>query len=437
MLSHPGLIAVIAVTWLTDGNAHADSGMFRGGPDHSGIYSSATTPTLGSVEWRFKTGAKILSSPLVHGEMVYVGSADHNLYAINRKTGKQSWKFATGGAVNSSPAYLDGVVFAASVDGRLYAVDAMTGKQKWRFATKGERRFTAPGIHGAIPRTEMMADPFDVFLSSPAIADGVVYFGSGDHNVYALDAATGSLKWSFSTGNVVHASPAVVDGVVYVGSWDRNMYALDSRSGKELWRFQTGNDTTTYNQIGIASSAAVADGIVFFGCRDGHFYAVDAKTGKQRWSHDNKMGWVIASPAIKNGVVYFPTSDGTRFKALDAATGTLKYSIVNKAISFSSPAIVNGSVFFGSSDGWVHALDISTGVIQSEFQSDGSKENSAKYIDDNGKMKSAALYPDFTLDGMIIGMDRMFTLGSILSSPVVADGILYVGSTDGTLYALR
>ena len=47
------------------------------------------------------------------------------------------------------------------------------------------------------------------------------------------------------------------------------------------------------------------------------------------------------------------------------------------------------------------------------------------------------LYPDFTLDGMIIGVHRMFTLGSFVSSPVVADGVLYVGSTDGNLYALK
>ena len=52
-------------------------------------------------------------------------------------------------------------------------------------------------------------------------------------------------------------------------------------------------------------------------------------------------------------------------------------------------------------------------------------------------MISSALYSDFTLDGIIIGVHRMFTLGSILSSPVVADGVLYVGSTDGNLYALR
>jgi outer membrane protein assembly factor BamB len=283
----------------------------------------------------------------------------------------------------------------------------------------------------------MMADPFDVFLSSPTIANGVVYFGSGDHNVYAIDAATGAKRWQFTTGNVVHASPAVESGVVYIGSWDRNMYALDAMSGREIWKYQTGNDTTIFNQIGIASSAAVADGTIFFGCRDGHFYALDQKSGKLRWSHDNHMGWVIASPAVRDGVVYFPTSDGTRFKALDAATGSIRFNIENKAVSFSSPALVNNTVYFGSSDGWLHAVDIKSGTIASEFQTDGSKENSPRYIDANGKMKSGALYPDFTLEGMYIGLDRMFSLGSVLSSPVVADGVLYVGSADGNLYAIR
>jgi outer membrane protein assembly factor BamB len=79
----------------------------------------------------------------------------------------------------------------------------------------------------------MMADPFDVFLSSPAVAAGVVYFGSGDNHVYALDAQSGELKWKFKTGDVVHASPAVSGGVVYIGSWDRNLYALDAKTGRD------------------------------------------------------------------------------------------------------------------------------------------------------------------------------------------------------------
>jgi FOG: WD40-like repeat len=204
-----------------------------------------------------------------------------------------------------------------------------------------------------------------------------------------------------------------------------------------LWKYQTGEDTLIHNQVGIASSAAVSNGIVFFGCRDGHFYAVDARTGVKRWDIDNKMGWVIASPAVDKGVVYFPTSDGQRFKAVDGFTGQIKFNVAMKTISFSSPAIVNNTLYFGTSDGWVHAIDVATGTVKSEFQTDGSKKNSSLYVDAKGALNANALYDDFTLDGMIIGMDRMESLGSILSSPTVADGVVYVGSTDGNLYALR
>jgi len=411
-------------------------GMFRGGPEHLGVYESAK-PSLASPVWKFKTGGRVISSPLVVGDAVYFGSTDSFIYAVNRADGSLRWKFETQGAVTSSPAFVDGAVIAGSGDGKLYAVDATTGKQRWAFKTAGESRFTARGIHGLMPRTEMMPDPFDMFLSSPTIVNGVVYFGSGDHNVYAVDALSGTLRWTFMTGDVVHASPAVVAGVVYIGSWDRNLYALNAASGTEVWRFQTGNDTVTHNQIGIASSAAVAGGVVYFGCRDGHFYAVDAKSGQQRWSVDNKGGWVIASPAVKNGIVYFPTADGMRLKAVNGATGALVYSVENKSLSFSSPAIVGDAMFFGSSDGWVHNIDLATGAVRTEFQSDGSKANAAQYTDSTGRMSGEKLYPDYTLDGAIIGVHNMFSLGSFISSAVVADGVLYIGSTDGNLYALK
>jgi outer membrane protein assembly factor BamB len=423
-------------TLVPPATAGAQSAMFRGGPEHLGVYASPV-PTLSALVWKFKTGGRVLSSPLVVGDAVYVGSTDGSLYAINRADGTQRWKFDTRGPVSSSPAYRDGLVYIASVDGNLYAVDAAAGTVRWSFTTKGERRFTAPGIHGAIPRTERMPDPFDVFLSSPTIAGGLVLFGSGDQHVYALDAVSGTLRWSFATGDVVHASPAVAAGVVYVGSWDRNLYALDAATGRERWRYTTGNDTTIYNQIGIASSAAVANGVVFVGGRDGQFHAVDARTGALKWKHDNRMGWTIASPAVRDGVVYFPTSDGRRFKALDAATGTVRIDLQNQAVSFSSPAIAGEVAFYGTSDGFLNAVDVRNGTVLARFQTDGSKENGPRLLDENGLIRTSLLYPDRTLDGMMIGMRTMMTLGSVLSSPVVADGIVYFGSTDGHLYAVR
>jgi outer membrane protein assembly factor BamB len=63
-------------------------------------------------------------------------------------------------------------------------------------------------------------------FSSPAVANGVVYVGSFDHKVYALDASTGAVDWSTTTGNAVFSSPAVANGVVYVGSFDQKVYAF-------------------------------------------------------------------------------------------------------------------------------------------------------------------------------------------------------------------
>jgi outer membrane protein assembly factor BamB len=414
----------------------AERAMFRGNAAHTGVYASAA-PALTALKWSFATQGKVISTPAVADGIVYVGSGDSFLYAIRASDGAEAWKFRTGLAVHSSPAVSDGLVYVSSVDGNIYAVTVADGKLAWKFATGGEQRFTAKGIHGIQPVTETMPDPFDSFLSSPVVDAGRVYIGSGDKNVYALDAKTGAVVWKVETGDVVHASPAVANGVVYIGSWDRYLYALDASTGAVRWKFQTGDDPKVHNQIGIASSAAVVDGVVLFGCRDGHFYAVDAATGRQKWSEDNKGGWVIASPAVQDGVVYFPTSDGTQFKAITIATGALKWRVVNKAVSFSSPAIASGLIYFGAHDGWLRALDLATGAVKREFQTDGNKANAAKFVNPDGTLNYASIYLERTLEGIFAAIDRMHSLGSVLSSPVIVDGVAYFGSTDGKVYAVR
>jgi outer membrane protein assembly factor BamB len=436
-LNRPGRFLCAATMALVAlGLEASEPGMFRGNAAHTGVYASAA-PTLAAPAWTFRTGAKVLSSPVVAEGTLYVGSADHHLYALDAKTGALKWRFQAAGAIASSPAVAEGRVIFSSLDGLIHGLDAATGKPAWTFRTEGERRFTAPGIHGAQPRTELMVDPFDVFLSSPAVAGGLVFVGSGDHHVYALEASSGALRWKRKTGGVVHASPTVAGGRVFIGSFDRTLYALEADTGAVQWTFQTGDDPELHNQVGIASSAAVAEGRVFFGCRDGHFYALDAATGKLLWKHDNHKGWVIASPAVQGGRVYFPTSDGQRFKALETATGRVIFDQPMKALSFSSPALAGNRIVFGTSDGWLHLLDRETGRTVAEFQTEGCRQNGAKYLDGEGRMIGSALYPDGTLDGMVIGLDRMFSLGSILSSPVAVDGLVYVGSTDGRVYALR
>ncbi len=114
----------------------------------------------------------------------------------------QKWAYQTGGAIHSSPAVVNGVVYVGSDDGNLYALDAASGTRKWAYQTGG------------------------AIASSPAVVNGVVYIGSEDHSLYALDAASGTKKWAYQTGGAIHSSPQVVNGVLYVGSDDGKLYAF-------------------------------------------------------------------------------------------------------------------------------------------------------------------------------------------------------------------
>jgi outer membrane protein assembly factor BamB len=117
--------------------------------------------------------------------------------------GTLKWKFTTGDGVFSSPALgADGTIYFGSDDHNLYALNP-DGTSKWKFTST------------------------NAINSSPALgADGTIYFGSDDNNLYALNPA-GTLKWKFTTGDGVVSSPALgADGTIYFGSLDHNLYAL-------------------------------------------------------------------------------------------------------------------------------------------------------------------------------------------------------------------
>jgi outer membrane protein assembly factor BamB len=266
----------------------------------------------------------LTSSPAVVKGVLYVGSQDHSVYALNASTGAKLWSHATGDIVASSPAVANGVIYVGSNDHNLYALKASTGAKLWRFAT-GEPVY-----------------------SSPAVVNGVVYFGSGDNNVYALNASTGALLWRFETLYGV-SSPAVASGVVYFGSGDLNVYALKASTGAKLWSFATGG--------GVGSSPAVGNGVVYIGSMDHKVYALKASTGAKLWSYTISTyahGNIVTSAlALANGVVYVTDRaqpgyfySGTLL-ALNAITGA-RLSYFPSGISPSSPTIVDGVIYFRS-----------------------------------------------------------------------------------------
>jgi len=139
-----------------------------------------------------------------------------------------NWKYATEGIVTSS-ATPNGIVYIGSLDGNVYALDANTGAKVWSYKTEY------------------------FWPSSPTVANGIVYVGSSDHNIYALNAKTGAKVWNYTTDFLVFSSPTVANGIVYVGSYDHNVYALNANTGTKMWSYATGD--------GVLSSPTVANGI--------------------------------------------------------------------------------------------------------------------------------------------------------------------------------
>jgi outer membrane protein assembly factor BamB len=416
---------------------------FHGDAAHTGLYPGSAPSESAKILWRFQTGGRVFSSPVVAGGLVYAGSADGFLYAVDAQTGLLKWKAKTGGAVQSSPAIAGGLVYVLSLDGKAYALDAATGAERWKFSTLGESRQNVAGIYGYPAAREVVPDVWDFFLSSPAISDGVVYFGSGDHHVYALDAATGKPRWSFEASTVVHASPAVAGGKVFVGDLDGNFYALDAASGKKLWGFTGASDGIHFMQ-GFPGSAAVSEGVVVFGSRDAFLYALDAATGKLLWKQPNDNSWIIATPAIVDGVIYVTTSDTLKLRALKLTTGEPLFHLLYKAYGFSSPAIAGNHAYFGTFDGILWEADLEKKQIRQAFRTQMACDHS-DLLDAEGKPDNKKIFtPQFpggvevnSIESNIAGIERLMQLGSILASPSVADGTVYFSSADGAIYALK
>jgi outer membrane protein assembly factor BamB len=183
-------------------------------------------------------------------------------------------------------------------------------------------------------------------LSSPAIgADGTIYVGSTDKNIYALDPS-GCKKWSFATGGVVAPRPMLgPDGTIYAGSVDKKVYALNP-DGSQKWSFTTEGPVYTRAAIG-------PDGTIHVGA-GGKVYALNPD-GSQKWSFAIKGG-SYSFPAVgPDGMVYVAAEE--HFYALNP-NGSKKWSFTPGNTSFWRPAIgADGTIYVASEDNHLYALN--------------------------------------------------------------------------------
>jgi outer membrane protein assembly factor BamB len=438
------LLALLGVTTIYGQNSDQTlSANFAANESHTGNYPNENYQTFGDLKWKFATKGKIFSSPAVVNGIAYIGSEDHNLYAIDIKTGKQIWEFTTNGAVNSSPAIYGDKLCFGSFDGYYYTLNAQTGHLLWKFKTGGEKKVGAKGLWTMKPQDEYMNDLYDFFLSSPVFKKDknslTVYFGSSDGKLYALDAANGKLKWAYKTKGLIHTSPALYNNNIYFGSWDTYLYALNAESGKLVWKFKTANHPLYHLLEGIQASPTCSNGLVYFGSRDSYFYALNAKTGALTWKYNANGSWVLTTAAVQNGMVYFTTSDSYLLVALDALTGRQKFSYKANGYLYSSPALTTSTAFFGDFTGKLFAVDLETGKLSGEFKTEGRNTNATKVLkQDTLNFEYVANGADNVLYKTAVDvMDKLYTLGPIVSSPVISNGVIYFGSADGSLYAIN
>ena len=396
---------------------------------------------FGATLWKYQSGGKIFSSPLLYQHLVLFGSGDNTFYALEAGTGKPVWKFKTGGPLHGSAAVSGNSLFFNSYDGYCYAIDVRSGRLQWKFRTQGERKVGAKGLWNMKPVTEYMNDPFDFFLSTPAVdtINALVYFGSGDGNLYALRTTDGRPQWKFSTGGIIHTSPVLFQNTLYFGSWDRYLYAVDARTGKEKWKFQTRADTAYHLLEGIQASPLIFDNHIFFGARDGYFYALDAVTGQLTWKYSANNTWILTTATVANNTIYTGTSDTYLLLALDASTGKEKFGSAANGYVYSSPVISGNTVYFGDFTGQLLAMDLPSGKIIDRFETHGRRKN-ANLLLNKGRLDFAYMTRGMDVSDYattVTGLNRLYTLGPSLSKPVIGDGIIYFGSADGYLYAVR
>ena len=353
-----------------------------GGPE-SGAFLDGAGPALPPPEesllWQYSTGNPgelVIVSPTVADGVVYAGSYENFVYALDAETGEVLWKFETESQLTPPPQVANGLVFVNDL-GRFNALSASTGDLLW-----SDESFTATSqiTDGTVyiptsPRSDdfsvravdavsgeqMWATQMSrswVRLFFPLTLAGKNIYVSDDHEVHALDATTGELAWSFRAeawgfpaGSLVQAPPTASGGKVYMMLGHSTALALDEVTGEPLWSYEP---VVTGIQAYLRPPVVV-DGIWYLVADELH--ALDAATGQHLWSFD--VNYPGDSPVVAAGMVFVRSIFGSTY-ALDAANGALLWSLTPDW-RLGSVLVVDGVLYANSLTGDFHTFDARTG----------------------------------------------------------------------------
>ena len=254
--------------------------MFMHNLGFSGISpDKSITPPL-ELLWKFKTGGPIHASPVIANGILYIGSTDGKLYALDAKQWGIKWVFDAGDAIRYSATVLGNKVYFSARNNKVYALDAETGEKLWEFKSKS-----------------WMDAP-------PIVLDNRVYIGAFPSKIYLLNASTGVLE-------AMRERTIRIQGIEY-GCANAVFRPISPEHNADLWRDRTN---------GSESYPVTANGIVYIGARNGQLHAFDVASQTETWTYQ-LGGFVGAAPAISDGFLYAASGDGYVYAFTNASEVT-------------------------------------------------------------------------------------------------------------------
>lgn len=301
----------------------------------------AVNAATGTQQWSYKTDGKVYSTPTVCQDMVWVSSTDKNLYGLQLESGQPQFSLPHGRSVVASPVCDQNIVMVPGTDGKATGWNSTNGQRVWEF--DGIDNFT---------------------VTRPQVKDGVVFFGSWGNEFYALNTATGTLKWKWNNGHTnrmlspAQVVPVITHNKIFLASPDRYMTVLDEETGEVIWRHND-PENKVRESIGVSEDGNT----VYAKTMDGVILAIDATVNERKinWiSSGEDMGYELTpTPVVeKNGVIYAPTDKGLIY-AYSAADGSFlwKYRIATGLINMILPTD-NNELYVSSMDGMLMKLQV-------------------------------------------------------------------------------
>jgi len=284
-------------------------------------------------------------------------------------------------------------------------------------------------------------------LYNPVVVNGMVIVNDY-YNIYALDETTGIKIWGpiNHAGGYVYSPLTVVGDRIYVGV-SGYLDCYNATNGAQIWSYQA---STTGN---IYTAPAVANGRVYFGTTDNYTIAIDAITKAFRWHFGGpSLAPIYSSPAVDGTWVYFGADNGKLYALNDTGSAPqLKwvYSTGNQRIR-STPTIGAGLVIFSPyyQDHSLFAVNKTTGQLVWKYTMSSYTENSPSFYGNRVffanyyTYKVYALYANVVpgnyseVSPAIVNWSTPIGSNAAPTSTAVADGKVFVGASDGRIYAL-